>query len=589
MYKTIWYANIEIHGPHLKTMLSAARGRIYNNNIKMKGNIVRLSRRDFLAASGASLLTMRNIPAFAKGAKQKPRPNIVIILADDMGFSDPGCFGGEIHTPNLDKLAANGLRFTQFYNCARCCPTRASLMTGQYPHKVGLARNGQSLTRNGITIAEALKRAGYNTAMAGKWHLSRTDTLEDKKLHQKWLDHRYDPGHPFAPLETYPANRGFDNHYGVIWGVIDHFDPFSLVEGTKTVENIPDDYYFTDAINEKSVQYIRKLGRSDKPFFLYVAHCAPHWPLHARPDDIAKYKDTYKGGWEKLRRDRYKRMTKMGLFKKENTPLPPIQDRGKTWDALTEQEKSFQASKMAVHAAMVDHIDQGVGKIIEELEQAGQLDNTVIFFLADNGASPEVPTVPGYDRSSQTRDGRTIRYRGINEPGPETTYTGIGAPWASASNTPFRYWKKESFEGGCHTPLIVHWPEGLQARPGSVTDQVGHVIDIMPTCLELAAANYPDQYNGHTLTPLDGKNLAPILGNRKRKGHERLFFEHMGGRAVIEGRWKLVALNNRPWELYDLSTDRTEMNNLAAGNPDRVRTMSSLWDSWAERVGLKRA
>ena len=229
-----------------------------------------------------------------------------------------------------------------------------------------------------------------------------------------------------------------------------------------------------------------------------------------------------------------------------------------------------------------------MSKIIEALEQTGNLDNTVIFFLADNGASPEVPTVPGYDRSSQTRDGRKIRYKGFTGPGPETTYTGIGAPWASASNTPFRYWKKESFEGGCHTPLIVHWPKGLVAGPGAVTEQLGHVIDIMPTCLELAEANYPDQYNGQTLTPLDGRTLKPILADSKREGHEQLFFEHMGGRAVIEGRFKLVALENRPWELYDLSTDRTEMNNLADEHPDRVRTMSNHWDNWAANVGLKR-
>jgi len=550
---------------------------------------MKLSRRDFLAVSGISLLSLRHISAFANDAGQKRRPNIVIIMADDMGFSDAGCFGGEIQTPNLDKLASNGLRFTQFYNCARCCPTRASLMTGQYPHKVGLTRNGQSLTRNGITIAEALKQAGYNTAMAGKWHLSRTDTLKDSKLHQKWLDHQYDPGRPFAPLETYPVNRGFDKHYGVIWGVIDHFDPFSLVEGTKAVKDVPDDYYFTDAICEKSVQYIREFSRSDKPFFLYMAHCAAHWPLHARAEDIAKYKDTYKEGWGKLRKDRYERMIEMGLFKKENTALPPIQDRGRKWAQLPEQEKSFQSSKMAVHAAMVDRVDQSVGKIMEVLKQIRQLDNTVIFFLSDNGASPEIMYAPGYDRSSQTRDGRKIRYKGIFEPGSETTYACIGAPWASASNTPFRYWKKESFEGGCHAPLIVHWPEGLRTKPGSITTQVGHVIDLMPTCLELAGAKYPDSYNGQALTPLDGKTLIPILKGTERKGHERLFFEHMGGRAVIEGDFKLVALQNRPWELYNLSRDRTEMENLAAKNPERVRAMSSQWENWAASVGLKKS
>ena len=509
-------------------------------------------------------------------------------MADDMGFSDVGCFGGEIHTPNLDRLAANGLRFMQFYNCARCCPTRASLMTGQYPHKVGLARNGQNLRRNGITIAEALKQAGYNTAMAGKWHLSRTAPLEDKKLHQKWLDHQYEPGHPFAPLQTYPANRGFDKHYGVIWGVIDYFDPFSLVDGTEAVKTVPEDYYFTDAVTEKSVAYIHEFSRSDKPFFLYVAHCAPHWPLHARPEDIAKYKDTYKAGWEKLRLDRYRRMLKMGLFSKENTPLPPIQDEGRKWDRLSNEDKAFQSAKMAVHAAMVDRIDQGIGNIVSVLRQTGQLDNTVLFFLSDNGASPEVPQQPGYDRSSQTRAGRNIRYKGIFEPGSQTTYTGIGPAWASASNTPFRYWKKESFEGGCHTPLIVHWPKELKVRSGTITEEMGHVMDIMPTCLELAGAQYPAEYQGHTLTPLDGKSLTPILAGSRRTEYDKLFFEHMGGRAVRMSNWKLVALKDEPWRLYNLTEDRTETIDLAASYPDRVRTMRDEWTRWAGRVGLQR-
>lgn len=518
----------------------------------------------------------------------KRRPNIVIIMADDMGFSDAGCYGGEIRTPNIDKLAGKGLRFMQFYNCARCCPTRASLLTGQYAHKVGLARNGQSLTRNGITIAEALRQAGYNTAMAGKWHVSATTPLADKMLHQKWLDHQYDPGQPFAPLDTYPVNRGFDKHYGVIWGVIDHFDPFSLVEGAEAVKDVPDDYYFGDAITDKAVEYIRQLSQSDKPFFLYVAHCEPHWPLHARPQDIEKYKDTYKDGWEKLRADRYERMLKMGLFDRANTPLPPIQDRGRKWDQLSQEDKTFESAKMSVHAAMVDRVDQSTGRIVEALELAGQLDNTVIFFLADNGASPEVPMQPGYDRSSQTRDGRMILYKGFPEPGPETTYTGIGPAWASAANTPFRYWKKESYEGGCHTPLVVHWPGGLKASPGSITQEVGHVMDIMPTCLDLAGAHYPAQYAGHTLTPLDGRSLSPLLTSGKREGHENLFFEHEGGRAVRAGDWKLVAVPNETWRLYNLADDRTETNDLAARYPERVESMSHQWEQWAAEVGLKK-
>jgi len=538
-------------------------------------------------------------PTISTATVKRAKPNIIIIMADDMGFSDVGCFGGEIHTPNLDKLGANGLRFTQFYNCARCCPTRASLLTGQYPHKVGLAQNGRSLRRNGITIAEALKQAGYNTAMAGKWHLSVSRTLSDKKLHQKWLDHQYNPGHPFAPLETYPANRGFDKHYGVIWGVIDFFDPFSLIEGTEAVEAVPEDYYFTDAVTEKSVEYIREFSRSDKPFFLYVAHCAPHWPLHAPPEDIARYKDTYKAGWHKLRNQRYKRQLQMGLFAKANTPLPPVQGERAKWDNLSEKERAYQSGKMAVHAAMIDRVDQGIGNIVSILKQTGQLDNTVIFFLSDNGASPETPHEPGYDRTGQTRDGRKVIYK-TNEQdiplellGSELSYTGIGGPWASASNTPFRYWKKESYEGGCHTPLIVHWPKGLKVKSGAITEETGHVMDIMPTCLELADARYPAEYQSHTylrhkLTPLDGKSLAPILAGIKRTEHDKIFFEHMGGRAARMGNWKLVALINEPWRLYNLAKDRTETNDLAAVYPDRVRSMSAEWNQWAKRVGLQR-
>ena len=350
-----------------------------------------ITRRQFmrmaLAGSVAASLAPRALP----GAEKRSRPNIVVIMADDMGFSDAGCYGGEIQTPNLNRLAAGGLRFTQFYNCARCCPTRASLMTGQYAHKVGLTRNGRSLTRNGMTMAEALGQAGYNTAMAGKWHLSRTPVLDDPKLHQKWLDHQHDPGRPFGPVETYPIKRGFDRHYGVIWGVIDHFDPFSLVEGTRAVATVPEDYYFTDAIADKAVDYVRQMSQSEKPFFLYFAHCAPHWPLHARPEDIAKYKDTYAGGWDKLRADRFQRQLKMGLFEKANTPLPPVQDGRMKWGQLSESEKAYQAGKMAVHAAMVDRVDQSIGRLIKTLEETGQMDNTLILFLADNGASPEVP------------------------------------------------------------------------------------------------------------------------------------------------------------------------------------------------------
>ena len=507
-------------------------------------------------------------------------------MVDDMGYSDPGCYGGEVETPHVDALAADGLRFTEFHNASRCCPTRASLMTGLYPHQVGLAKNGQSLTRDGVTIAEALRPAGYQTAMVGKWHLSYTPTVRD---HLKWVNHQIEAG-PFAPLETYPVNRGFDKHYGIIWGVIDYFDPFSLVDGTEPVKEVPEDYYITDAITDKALEYLDEFTRgrrARRPFFLYVAHCAPHWPLHALPEEIEKYEGTYQPGWERIRRARYERMVEMGLFDRRSTPLPPLTGGG-DWDKLSEKEKAYQAHNMAVHAAMIDRVDQGIGRIMRRLKEAGRFDNTMVLFLSDNGASPEIPRKPGYDRPSQTRDGRPIRYAGqFERAGPETTYGSIGPQWASVANTPFRYWKKESFEGGNCTPLVVHWPAGLKTRPGSITNHVGHVLDVMPTCLEVAGAEYPGEYNGHRILPLEGTSLVPVFEGKQAQSHDVLFWEHMGGRAVRSGDWKLVALEKQPWELYDLARDRTETRNLARDRPEKVSEMEALWNGWAKKVGIQ--
>lgn len=516
------------------------------------------------------------------------KPDIIVIMADDLGFSDAGCFGGEIRTPNIDRLAKDGLRFTQFYNTSRCCPTRAAMLTGQYPHKVGLARNGQSLTRNGMTIAEALKQSGYNTAMSGKWHLSFTPTLPDNTKHQAWLDHRFDPGRPFGPIDTYPVKRGFDHHFGIIWGVVDYFDPFSLVDGTEPVREVPKDFYMTDAITAKSVEYISDMAKSDKPFFLYVAFTAPHWPIQARPEDIARYKDRYKEGWHALREARYQRQLELGLINKATHPLPPLMGQGPDWDKRTPEDRELQSAKMAVHAAMVDRLDQGIGNILKALAAAKRLDNTVIFFFADNGASPEIPREPGYDRSSTARDGTKIRYAGypVSELGSQTTYTGIGSWWANAANTPFRYWKAESFEGGNHTPFIVHWPKGLKAKKGSSTTQLGHVVDILPTCLELAGGKYPASYAGHALTPLDGQSLLPVIQGGKASKDRTVYFEHENGRAMREGDWKLVAPKQRDstWELYNLSQDRTETQNLAAKYPERVAQMARSWEEWFASV-----
>lgn len=550
-----------------------------------------LTRRDFinLTAAGALGLTLPNFGCSTNGNSGE-RPNIIVIMADDMGFSDAGCYGGEIDTPNIDRLADNGLKFNQFYNAARCCPTRASLMTGQYQHKVNMATNGNTLGKNGVTIAEALKEANYNTGMVGKWHLSKTETLPDKQKHQAWLNHQYSPDRPFAPIDSYPVNRGFDRHYGIIWGVANYFDPFSLVNGTEPVKDVPDDYYLTDAINNHSVDYIRDFAKEEDPFFLYVAHAAPHWPLHALEEDIAKYEEQYLEGWNKLREQRFKRQLELGLFG-DDVELPEVQDRGTDWEGLPEERKRFMARKMAVHAAMVGRLDQGVGMITDTLEEEGELDNTLILFMSDNGSSPELPKNwgPGLDRPSETRDGEKIRYTGFEKAGSETTFAGIGPAWSSATNTPFRYWKAEQYEGGAHTPFIAHWPEGLEDISGSTTDQVGHVMDILPTCLELAGADYPKEYDGHKITPMDGKPLTPILKGKQWEGHDQLFFEHVGGKAMLKDDWKIVSLrkNNDPWHLYNIADNPTETKNLADKYPEKVKEMGRAWRSWAKSVGLE--
>lgn len=513
------------------------------------------------------------------------RPNIVVIMVDDLGFSDLGCFGGEINTPNIDSLASGGLRFTSFYNCARCCPTRAAMLTGLYPHQVGLIRNGNSLTRNGVTIAEALGTAGYQTAMAGKWHLSRTQALPDHQAQLDWLNHQSQPDRTFSPVDTYPINRGFQRHFGPIWGVVDYFDPFSLVEGETPIEDVPDDFYMTDAITQKSVDYIQEMSQSDTPFFLYVAHTAPHWPLHAKPEDIAKYEKTYRDGWHKLRDTRYARQVEMGLIDPKTSPKPELQGQGDDWEALDEATREHMSQLMSVHAGMVDCVDQGVGRIINALKETGRLENTLILVMSDNGASPERYLNPGFDRPNETREGKPIQYEGLFNPGSETTWGYIGSYWASAGNTPYRYWKAQSFEGGAHTPMIAHWPSGLKTEPGSKTDQPGHVIDVLPTCLELAGAEYPQTFKKNEITPVEGLSLAPILAGQQREGHPALFFEHEGGKAMIADGWKLVQpKQNGQWELYHLAEDRTETNNLAEAEPKRLAQMKRKWQAWFNRV-----
>jgi arylsulfatase len=512
-----------------------------------------------------------------------PRPNIIVILADDLGYSDLGCYGGEIQTPNLDGLAGDGLRFSNFYNTSRCCPTRASLLTGVYPTQAGVGRMTFDqelpgyrgvLARDRQTIAEALRKAGYRTAMVGKWHVSPTKSTPENAL---WVSHRLDLG-PFSDLSTYPTERGFEEYWGNVWGVVDYFDPFSLVHDKTPEPAPPAGFYYTDAINERAAQFVRKYGRGEAPFFLYVAHTAPHWPLHALPKDIQKYADTYAEGWDAIREGRYRRLVGKGLIREDRAVLSERLDKEQRWQ--DNPDKAFDARAMAVHAAMVDRLDQGLVKIFEALRETGDWDNTLILFLSDNGASPEEPQhmLPGFDRPSHTRDGRPVRYatRKQGMPGAETTYAGIGPMWANAANTPFRYWKKEQYEGGVATPLIAHWPAGMRAAKGSVTGRPGHVIDIMATALDLAGAEAEQA--------IEGKSLAPVFEGVERGGHDAIYFEHFGARGLRKGDWKLVALQDHGWELYNLGEDRTETRDLAKQRPELVKELAALWERWAERA-----
>lgn len=523
------------------------------------------------------------------------RPNIVVIMADDLGYSDLGCYGGEINTPALDDLAQNGLRFTQFYNTSRCCPTRASMLTGLYPHQAGIGRMTMDtgkpgyrgyLTENTVTIAEVLKEAGYQTGMTGKWHVSITDRLEEEEQ-LKWLAHLEDYG-DFSDTATYPTARGFDRYFGNIWGVVDYFDPFSLVNGTEPVDSVPEDYYHTIATGDSAIAYVEQFSQNENPFFLYVAHCAPHWPLHALPEDIAKYEDTYTVGWDPIRKNRYNRMLELGLFDSTIAPLSPRMFPKRDWE--NNPDKQWDARAMAVHAAMVDRMDQTIAELVQKLEELGELDNTIILFLSDNGASYERPSKygPGFDRAGSTREGEEVKFpveKSLDVlPGPQTVHAGIGPAWANVANTPFRYWKSKAHQGGIATPFIVHWPAGIENQ-GEIINSPAHVIDLLSTCLDLAEAEYPQTYDGREITPTPGKSILPILLGEADTIHDVLFWEHFGAQAILKDGWKLVTLKkDNDWELYTLKEDRTELNNLAEEYPEKVEELSQLWHEMAEEL-----
>ncbi|MCC7499257.1 MAG: arylsulfatase [Bryobacterales bacterium] len=502
------------------------------------------TRRQFLGSLAAASVT----------PTAGTRPNIIVIMADDMGFSDTGCFGSEARTPNLDRLAAEGVRFTHFYNSARCCPSRASLITGLYAHQAGVGHMIRTskypayqgyLNDRCATFAEVLNPAGYRTLMVGKWHVG-----EDRP--------------------HWPRDRGFQRYFGLISGASNYF---RLEPGRKmALDDQPyalpsEGFYMTDAFSRQASEWITEYGGKPEPYFLYLAYTAPHWPLHALPDDIARYRGKYMKGWDILRHERHERQIGLGVVERR-WPLTPRDKLVPAWSGMA--GKDSEDLRMAIYAAQIDRMDQGIGRVLDAVRKTGKEENTLVLFLADNGACAEEnlrsekPGVP---------------------PGPTSSFTSYGRRWANLSNTPFRLYKHWVHEGGISTPLIARWPRGIR-NPNRLIHQPGHEIDIMATVIDLAGAKYPSSRNGVPLTPLAGLSLRPVLEDRPGAGHSWLFWEHEGNCAVRHGPWKAVNRYPNRWELYNIEGDRTEMKDRAAGEQRRLNEMISRHAAWSRKVGV---
>jgi arylsulfatase len=492
------------------------------------------------------------------------RPNILLVLVDDMGYSDLGCFGGEINTPNLDSLAAGGQAFTQFYNIARCCPTRASLMTGLYPHQAGIGhmtnpptdRDGHDrkifgyrgfLNHHCVTMGEVLRDAGYHTYLSGKWHLGQ---------------HEYD---------QHPIERGFDRYYGILAGASNYFKPggpHRLSFNHDPIEPEGSSYYMTDAFTDYGMKFIRE-KKDDSPFFLYLAYNAPHWPLQAPQELVDKYRGKYMCGWDHIREQRLKKMIRLGIVK-EDCFLSPRDPEVRAWDDLDETKKDEMDLRMAVYAAQIESMDYNIGRMIAFLKEQGHLDNTLIFFLSDNGACAEGGEL-GWGAKEQ-----------INQKDLGGLMVSYGRAWANASNTPHRMFKHYVQEGGIATPLIAHWPKGI--KHNRLVREPGHLIDIMPTVLELSGASYPKKYHGNDIPPLEGASMCSFFKTGERNLDRYIFWEHEENCSVRHGRYKALHKydTGSNWELYDLEDDPTELNNIAASFPDITTDMSKRWYDWAD-------
>lgn len=511
-----------------------------------------LMNRVFVLALLASAIS-----SMVAAAEKPPRPNIIVVLVDDMGFSDVGCYGGEIDTPNIDQLAAGGLRFTQFYNSGRCCPTRASLMTGLHPHQVGIGHMTEApnkplgiegpyqgyLNDRCVTIAQVLKAADYHTMMTGKWHLGS------------------------SRQECWPIQRGFDRYFGGLSGAFNYFKPGGdrgITDGNQPVTTGAD-FYATDTFTDVACQYIADVTKQDdNPFFLYLAYNAPHWPLNAKWEEFKKYRGKYVGGWSQLMKSRLAKQKAIGLFPDEIDPAPHT---GPKWDSLSDEQRDDLDAIMAAYAGCIDSIDQNIGKLIRRLDAIEQRQNTVIFFLSDNGACQEGGML-GKGNADIVKDPPLETTGGVR----------LGEAWANACNTPFRLYKHYVHEGGACTPMIASWPGGIPTdRSGSFVRQSAYLPDFMATCIELSGADYPDG-----MPSCQGKSMLPLLLGAESPIHDQpIYWEHEGNAAMRWGDWKLVREYKKPWELYHLATDRTEMKDLAGANPEKRGSMVEMWESWA--------
>ena len=523
------------------------------------------------------------------GTKQD-RPNIIVILVDDMGFSDIGCYGSEIRTPNLDAMSQDGVRFSQMYNCARCCPTRASLLTGLYPHQAGVghmiadhevgpAYQGY-LRQDCVTIGEVLRDHGYQTCYAGKWHTSPGIPVEGDPI--------ADPGSLRNP---YPLSRGFDRFYGTLAGCGNYFNPHGLMVQDRRIEPEGDDYYYTDAISDNACSMITEATSDARPFFLHVCYTAPHWPLHARPGDIERYRETYRKGWDYFRTARHEEQKALGITSPD-WDISPRDPESRDFSEDSPARQEWEALRMAVYAAQIESMDRGIGRILQSVSNSGIEENTLVMFLSDNGGCAEFLREDGdgkgwpssYRHTAPPGQVCTVGNIESLEPGPVTTFMSYDLPWANASNAPFRLYKHWVHEGGIATPLILKWPGAV---PGSgVTHTPGHVVDIMATCLDAAGATYPESYGGFDIPATEGQSLIPLALDSDRDRDRPIFWEHEGNCAMRDGDWKLVRRHPDNWELHNMLEDRTELYDRASTETVRCDAMVAQYGEWAARCGV---